>query len=94
MNIHLLNNIIPINFIYNQIKKERKNSFQDINNQKKELFNNIFYFIGFFLTGLALYLSFKCNNGFHLGSVLVAFFFSPIYLIYRLAVPCVVDGNS
>jgi len=36
----------------------------------------------------ALYLSFKCNKGFNLGSVLVAFCCSPCYVAYRLAIPC------
>ena len=34
---------------------------------------------------IALYLSFKRNNGFNLGSFLVALFFPPIYIIYYFA---------
>jgi hypothetical protein len=30
----------------------------------------------------ALYLSFKRNNGFDLGSFLMALFFAPIYIVY------------
>ena len=37
----------------------------------------------------ALYLSFKCNKGFHLGGFLVACCCSPCYIAYRLAVPCI-----
>lgn len=36
----------------------------------------------------ALYLSFKCNKGFDFGSVVVAILFSPIYIVYRMAIPC------
>ena len=34
----------------------------------------------------ALYLSFKCNNGFALGDFLLALFCPVLYIIYRLAV--------
>lgn len=34
----------------------------------------------------AIYLSFKCNKGFNLGSVLVACCCSPCYVAYRLGV--------
>ena len=33
----------------------------------------------------ALYLSFLCNNGFDLGSFVMALFFPYIYIIYKLA---------
>ena len=36
----------------------------------------------------ALYLSFKCNKGFNLGSVLLACCCPICYLAYRLAIPC------
>ena len=36
----------------------------------------------------ALYLSFKCNNGFNLASFLLACCCSPCYVAYRLAKPC------
>ena len=36
----------------------------------------------------AIYLSFKCNKGFKFSSFMLACCCSPIYLIYRLAVPC------
>lgn len=76
----------------NHKKNSIKNNFQNLEintgEQKINIFDNIFYLLGFIITGYALYLSFNCNKGFHLGSFLVALFFSPIYLIYRLAVPC------
>ena len=45
---------------------------------------------------LALYISFKCNNGFNFGSLLVACCCAPFYVIYKLAVPTcqVVVGNT
>tara|TARA_A100001388_G_scaffold106629_1_gene78160 strand:- start:158 stop:478 length:321 start_codon:yes stop_codon:yes gene_type:complete len=36
----------------------------------------------------ALYLSFKCNDGFKLGDFLLACCCSSCYVAYRLAVPC------
>jgi len=44
--------------------------------------NLIFTFIVF----LAVYLSFKCNNGFIFGDFILAIFFAPFYIIYQLAV--------
>jgi len=37
------------------------------------------------ITLMALYLSFKRNNGFNLGSFLIALFFPPIYIVYYFA---------
>ena len=34
---------------------------------------------------VALYMSFRRNNGFNLWSFLFAFFFAPIYIVYALA---------
>lgn len=36
---------------------------------------------------VALYMSFRRNHGFHLGSFLMAVFFAPLYIVYALAVP-------
>ena len=36
----------------------------------------------------ALYLSFKCNKGFNLGSVLLSCCCPICYVAYRLAIPC------
>jgi len=46
------------------------------------------YTIGTVIFWAAIYMSFKCNNGFHLGDILLACCCSTCYLIYRLAVPC------
>jgi hypothetical protein len=42
----------------------------------------LFTLLNFF----AIYLSFKINKGFQMGSFFVAFLFSPIYIIYVFAV--------
>jgi hypothetical protein len=44
------------------------------------IMNLVFVFIFFF----AIYLSFKCNNGFSVWGFLGASLFSPIYIIYKL----------
>jgi hypothetical protein len=41
----------------------------------------------FVISCVALYLSFRRNNGFKLGPFLVALFFWPIYILYAIAVP-------
>ena len=46
------------------------------------------YTVGVVIFWAAIYMSFKCNNGFHLGDILLACCCSTCYLIYRLAVPC------
>ena len=43
--------------------------------------NIIFWVIFIF----AIYLSFRCNKGFNIWGFLGAFFFSPIYVVYKLA---------
>ena len=47
----------------------------------------------FILTLMALYLSFKRNNGFSLGSFLIALFFPPIYIVYYFATQIANQGN-
>ena len=39
------------------------------------------------VVGVAMYLSLRRNNGFHFGSFLASFVFSPVYILYALAVP-------
>ncbi len=73
--------------------------FPDINNKRsKENFQDdddscngdscdyviIMAIISWLVTGIAVYLSFKCSNGFSLGQFLLALLFSPIYIIYHL----------
>ena len=45
--------------------------------------------VWFLIAIFALYLSFKRNNGFNLGSFLVALLFPPIYIVYFYAT----EGN-
>ena len=61
--------------------------FQSVNSTSTiaSVISNIFYTS---VMIFALYLSFKCNSGFNLGSFLLALCCSPFYIAYRLAVPC------
>ncbi len=76
-----------------------KNLEKDINlyiPNKKEKFNAeenpttlasfIYSIIGLLVAGFAIYLSFRCHKGFNLGAFLLAFFCSPCYILYHLAV--------
>ena len=53
-----------------------------------DIFRIIQYLIMVIIFFGAIYLSFKCNDGFHLGDFLIACCCSPCYVIYRLAIPC------
>ena len=49
---------------------------------------NILLSIVYFVLGcVAMYMSFRRNKGFELGSFLAALIFSPLYIVYALAVP-------
>jgi hypothetical protein len=40
--------------------------------------------VSWLITGFAVYLSFKCSNGFSIGPFLLALLFSPFYIIYHI----------
>ena len=63
------------------------------NNNIAAIVYAIIHVICFFV---ALYISFKCNEGFQFGSFLAACCCAPIYVIYKLAVPTcnVIVGDS
>ena len=73
-----------------------KKQYEKFQQEKKEGFSLTGAFAGlafYFIINLvlfifALYLSFKCNNGLNLIDFLLAFFFTPCYLIYRLFAGC------
>ena len=46
------------------------------------------FVIQIILFSIAFYLSYKCNKGFKVLDILIAFLCSPCYIVYRLAVPC------
>lgn len=50
------------------------------------LFNYLIYYSIFHLVLgiISIYLSFKCNEGFKLLNILIAFFTAPIYILYQL----------
>ena len=50
----------------------------------KAMFMQLVYFV---ISCVAMYLSFRRNNGINIGSLIVAFLFSPIYVAYAIAVP-------
>lgn len=49
-------------------------------------YRHLYAIICLFLVMFSLYLSFKCNNGFDLGSFVMAAFFPVVYIPYKLAV--------
>ncbi len=61
-------------------KENYDNSSYDSNNSYDPLFSLVAWIIFLF----AIYLSFRCNNGFSVWGILGAIFFSPIYIIYKL----------
>ena len=60
------------------------------NKRDKTIVSTVLSIFSTLLLIYALYISFKCNKGFHLGSFLLACCCSPFYIAYRLAVPCVI----
>lgn len=64
--------------------------YSDRQLKKKEHFSNSsktkrFIYIHLALAVFAIYLSFKCNPEFNIGSLAISFFFPYIYIIYILA---------
>lgn len=47
-------------------------------------YDPILSIVGYIIFFFAIFLSFRCNNGFSVWGFLGAFFFSPIYIIYKL----------
>ena len=64
--------------IYFPKKKENYEQTEDI------IYTILMGIIAWIILGVAVYLSFKCNNNFILGDVLLAVLFSPLYIIYHL----------
>jgi hypothetical protein len=61
-------------------KEQYDNSSSDSNNSYDPLFSLVAWIIFLF----AVYLSFRCNNGFSVWGILGAIFLSPFYIIYKL----------
>ena len=64
-----------------------------INNAVNKMYNRsplmwVLSILNWVVQFYAIYLSFKCNKGFNLGSFLVACCCSYFYVAYRVAVPC------
>jgi hypothetical protein len=73
------NNYDPENKIPNRI--ESIVIVSDINSSGRYIYSTFHSIMAI----VAVYLSFKCNKGFNLGSFMVAFFCPYIYIIYILA---------
>ncbi len=65
------------------IPKRKKEKFDDESSSNYDLLTIIIVWV---VSLFAIYLSFKCSNGFNLGQFLLAFIFPPFYIIYHLAV--------
>jgi hypothetical protein len=68
--------------------KKYKEEFENNESPKYKFFYIFHLIIGLF----AIYLSFKCNNGFNLGSFLIALFCPVFYILYKFVVPHCVDN--
>ena len=66
--------------LYIPIKREKFGP-----NESGSSYGGVHYLITFIVYCFAIYLSVRCNNGFNLGSFLLAFFCAPCYIIYHLA---------
>jgi hypothetical protein len=51
--------------------------------------SQFYYIVMLLISMVAIYLSFKCYGRFDLGEFILALLCSPLYIAYRLAVPCV-----
>ena len=75
------------------IKKDKKNNsskdienFTDSNNYSNQSTGYYIYSLFmFFILGVAIFLSIRCNGGFDFGAFIAACCCSPFYIIYKLA---------
>tara|TARA_B100000902_G_C27132203_1_gene824227 strand:+ start:93 stop:332 length:240 start_codon:yes stop_codon:yes gene_type:complete len=69
-------------------KKNDNNTKENFNsNNTTKILNVLIWLIHLAIAFLAIYLSFKRNNGFNIKSFLLALFFPIIYIAYAFAVP-------
>jgi hypothetical protein len=62
-----------------------KEEFGEDNGDQSQLYGIVMLLISI----VAIYLSFKCYGRFDLGEFILAILCAPLYIAYRLAVPCV-----
>ena len=67
-----------------------RNNNNNKNKRDKTIVSTVLSIFSTLMLIYALYISFKCNKGFNLGSFLLACCCSPFYIAYRLAVPCII----
>jgi hypothetical protein len=51
--------------------------------------SHFYYIVMLLISMVAVYLSFKCYGRFDIGEFILAILCAPLYIAYRLAVPCV-----
>ncbi len=68
--------------LYFPIKKEKFDTTTGMPIPQPSVFQMLITWI---VVGFAIYLSFRCQGKFNLGSFLLAFFCSPCYILYHLA---------
>ena len=70
----------------NSSKETFKNSNNYFDDQKKQSTGYYIYALFmFFLWGIAIFLSIRCNGGFDFGAFIAACCCTPFYIIYKLA---------
>jgi hypothetical protein len=65
-------------------KKQTEKFDDDSCNDESYVYSLITAIISWLVTGFAIYLSFKCSNGFNICQFLLALFCSPFYIIYHI----------
>ncbi len=64
---------------------QKKEKFDDDScYESLTIYDFIVAMISWLVTGFAIYLSFKCSNGFNICQFLLALFCSPFYIIYHI----------
>jgi hypothetical protein len=70
--------------LYIPKKKEKFDENGNAYNEELTLYNIIMSIIIWLINGFAIYLSFKCSNGFSIGPFLLAILFPPFYILYHI----------
>ena len=71
-----------------------KHSYRTNKEPKNTSYKTIYSIFHSIIALFAIYLSFKCNNGFSFGGFFMAIFFPYIYIIYKAAMNNLCFGNN
>jgi hypothetical protein len=71
-----------------------KHSYRTNKEPKNTSYKTIYSIFHSIIAFFAIYLSFKCNNGFSFGGFIMAIFFPYIYIIYKAAMNNLCFGNN